>query len=147
MVDRSVIRPIAICAFVHNGRVLVGEGYDSIKQETYHRPVGGALSFGETSREAVIREIREELGVEMRDLRLLEVIENIFSCEGVTAHEIVFAYHARFRDDRLYSRPMLRGCEARAGAFAAVWRDLDDRSDLPPLHPEGLEDLLKPLCH
>lgn len=141
LVDRSVIRPIAICTFRHNGRILVGEGYDSAKGERYHRPVGGSLKFGETSEEAVRREVDEEIGVQITNLRLLGVLENIFSCEGQDAHEIVFVYEARFRDEKLYRRPLLRGCEECAGAYAAVWRD--PREPAPTLHPEGLLDLLE----
>ncbi|MEZ4517114.1 MAG: hypothetical protein R3C44_09860 [Chloroflexota bacterium] len=43
------IRPIAICLFSHNGRVLAAEGYDPIKQQTFYRPLGGTIEFGETS--------------------------------------------------------------------------------------------------
>ncbi len=142
MVDRSVIRPIAICTFRHHGRILVGEGYDTVKGERYHRPVGGSLRFGETSEQAVRRELREELGVELDHLRLLGVLENIFSCEGQQAHEIVFVYEARFPDKSFYHKPMIRGCEEEAGAYAAVWRDLD--AEAPTLHPRGLLDLLSP---
>ena len=143
VVDRSVIRPIAICVFRHEGRILVGEGYDPVKQEKYHRPVGGSLQFGETSERAVRREIREELGVELREPRLLGVLENLFICEGQQAHEIVFVYEARFTEETLYDRPMLRGYEEHAGAYAAVWRDLHAGGDAPTLHPEGLADLLR----
>ena len=140
MVDRSVIRPIAICVFRRPGQILVGEGYDSVRGERYHRPVGGSVRFRETSRQAVIRELDEELGVELVDLRLLGVLENIFSCEGTDAHEIVFVYEARFADESLYQRPMLRGSEDRAGPYAAVWRDL--AQELPVLHPAGLRELI-----
>jgi len=141
MVDRSVIRPIAICTFRSDGRILVGEGYDAVKGERYHRPVGGSLRFGETSEQAVRRELREELGVELHDLRLLGVLENIFSCEGQQAHEIVFVYEARFPDESFYRKPIIRGCEEGAGAYAAVWRDPADEA--PRLHPAGLRDLLE----
>ncbi|MBD3292301.1 MAG: NUDIX domain-containing protein, partial [Armatimonadia bacterium] len=111
VVDRGVIRPIAICVFRRGHEILVGEGYDPAKGDRYQRPVGGSLRFGETSEQAVVREVDEEIGVEMTDLRLLGVLENIFTCEGQDAHEIVFVYEARFADESLYGRPMLRGYE------------------------------------
>jgi ADP-ribose pyrophosphatase YjhB (NUDIX family) len=141
MVDRSVIRPIAICVFRRGDEILVGEGFDPVKGERYQRPVGGSLRFGETSEQAVIREVHEEIGVEVADLRLLGVLENIFTCEGKDAHEIVFVYEARFADESLYERPMLRGYEDCAGAYAAVWRDPAD--EFPRLHPDGLKALLE----
>ena len=142
MVDRSVIRPIAICTFRRDGEILVGEGYDSVRGERYHRPVGGSLRFGETSEQAVRRELHEELGVKLQDLRLLGVLENIFSCEGQDAHEIAFVYEARFPDESFYHKPMLLGCEEHAGPYAAVWRDVAAGGDAPTLHPDGLLDLL-----
>ncbi|MFW6437831.1 MAG: NUDIX hydrolase [Armatimonadota bacterium] len=142
VVDRTIIRPIAICVFRHRGRILVGEGYDSVRGERYHRPVGGSLKFGETSEQAIRRELREELGVELHRPQLLGVLENIFSCEGQQAHEIVFVYEAHFADVSLYDRPMLRGCEERAGAYAAVWRTLSADDHAPTLHPKGLTELL-----
>jgi ADP-ribose pyrophosphatase YjhB (NUDIX family) len=141
MVDRSIIRPIAICVFWRPGQILVGEGYDEVKGERYHRPVGGSLQFGETSEQAVVREVGEELGVRPEEPRLLGILENIFSCEGQDAHEIVFVYEARFPDDSFVGKPMIRGCEECAGAYAAVWRDMD--ADTPALHPDGLMALLE----
>lgn len=144
-IDRSVIRPIAICVFRRDGQVLVGEGYDSARGERFHRPVGGSLRFGETSLEAVMRELREELGVDLHAPRLPGVLESIFTCEVQPSHEIVFVYEAEFADRRLYERGMLRGCEWCGNAFAAVWRDLRaDSDELPPLFPHGLAELLEP---
>jgi 8-oxo-dGTP pyrophosphatase MutT (NUDIX family) len=140
MVDRSIIRPIAICVFRRPGQILVGEGYDPSKDDRYQRPVGGSLQFGETSEEAVIREVREELGIEVREPTLLGVLENIFRCHGQDAHEIVFVYEGRFPDPSFYDRPLLRASEEHAGPYAAVWRDLD--AEQPRLHPDGLLDLL-----
>jgi len=31
------IRPLAICIFRHNDRILVAEGYDSVKDEYFYR--------------------------------------------------------------------------------------------------------------
>ncbi len=143
-IDRSVIRPIAICVFRRDGQVLVGEGSDTARGERFHRPVGGSLWFGETSLETVMRELREELGVDIHAPRLFGVLESIFTCEGQPSHEIVFVYEAEFADRRLYEREMLRGCESCGNAFAAVWRDLRAGSDkLPPLFPHGLAELLE----
>lgn len=143
VIDRSVIRPIAICVFRRGGQVLVGEGYDAVKEEVFHRPIGGALRFGETSEAAMRREIDEELGVEVQGLRLLGVLENIFTCDGQRAHEIVFVYEAELCDEALYRRPLLRGMESHGEAFAAVWRDIGPGGDdAPPLYPDGLVELL-----
>jgi 8-oxo-dGTP pyrophosphatase MutT (NUDIX family) len=140
------IRPIAICVFRNSGRILVGEAYDAVRGECFHRPVGGGIHFGETSRAAMLRELDEELGRAVADLHLLGVLENLFVCEGEQGHEVVFVYDARFVDESLYKREHL-DCEESCGTpFHAVWRDLDDRADeAPPLYPDGLAELLQAL--
>jgi hypothetical protein len=47
------IRPIAICVFRHQNRILVIEAYDHIKNEKYYRPLGGGIEFGEYSSIAI----------------------------------------------------------------------------------------------
>jgi len=59
------IRPLAICVFRHNDRILVAEGYDSIKDEYFYRPLGGGIEFGESSVETICRELMEELNAEV----------------------------------------------------------------------------------
>jgi hypothetical protein len=41
------IRPPAISVFRHNGRILAAESYDPIRQQTFYRPLGGGIEFGE----------------------------------------------------------------------------------------------------
>ncbi len=67
----SQIRPIALCLFRHADKLLVFEGYDEIKRQTFYRPLGGAIEFGEYSHETIAREIREELGAEVAGVRYL----------------------------------------------------------------------------
>jgi ADP-ribose pyrophosphatase YjhB (NUDIX family) len=138
------IRPIAICVFRHGSRILAGESWDSVKGQLFHRPVGGGIHFGETSREAMLREIREELGLEVEQLRLLGVLENLFTCEGEQGHEVVFVYDAQFVNKQAYERDLV-AMEAEV-EFCAVWRDLSTiTNDHIPLYPDGLREMLDKL--
>ena len=74
----SRIRPIAICLFRYENKILVAEGKDPIKDQTFYRPLGGGIEFGERSEETIRREIREELNEEVTALRYLGTLENIF---------------------------------------------------------------------
>lgn len=56
------------------------------------RPLGGTIEFGETAKQALQRELREELGVDIQASRLLAVLENIFTHEGAVGHEVIFAF-------------------------------------------------------
>ena len=44
--QQSRIRPLAMCVFRKGERILVAEGYDRVKGEVFHRPLGGAIKFG-----------------------------------------------------------------------------------------------------
>jgi 8-oxo-dGTP pyrophosphatase MutT (NUDIX family) len=140
------IRPIVICVFSHNGRILVAEGFDPLKQQLFYRPLGGAIEFGEYSREALVRELREEIQAEITNLRYLATLENIFIFNGQRGHEIVQVYDADFVDPSFYTQERLEGYEIEMGEpFQIVWKSLADLKANPaePLYPNGLLDLLQ----
>ena len=63
------IRPLAICLFRHNERILVAEAYDPVKKEAFYRPLGGGIEFGEHSEQTIQRELLEEIGAEVCELK------------------------------------------------------------------------------
>ena len=137
------IRPIAICLFRDANRILVSDGWDAQKKNAYCRPLGGAIEFGESSADAVVREIREELGVEIRDLLLLGVLENIFTLDDKPGHEVVFVYDARFVDESLYQCATLPFHEDGWSSGEARWLDLTQTDEVKArLVPEGLANFL-----
>ena len=140
----NFIRPIAICVFRHNGRILAAEGYDPLKQQKFYRPLGGAIEFGEHSAVTIGRELAEELGAAVVDLRFLGAIENVFTYDGQVGHEIVMVYDGAFADRSLYQRPGLSGVEDDGLSFRTVWLNLSDCADpaAPPVYPTGLLALL-----
>ncbi len=137
------IRVIALCVFQRDGRVLVFEGYDSVKGTYFYRPLGGGVEAGETSHAAGAREIKEELGLHVVDLKFLGVLENIFTLDGAPKHEIVFVYDGRFADETVYAREALHGQEANGAPLRASWRALDSFDEQHRLVPEGLRELLR----
>ena len=140
----GIIRPLAICVFRHRDRILVEKAYDPTKEEHFYRPLGGGIEFGETSRDALIREIREEINAQITDLRLLGTLENIFTFDGRPGHEIVQVYDATFCDAALYTRDGIPGSEDDGHTFTAQWLPLASLTpDAPPLYPDGLLDLLR----
>ena len=62
---RPQIRALAICLFLDGDRILVSEVRDPVKGVSFCRPLGGGIESGETGVQAVVREIREEIGAEL----------------------------------------------------------------------------------
>lgn len=140
----ETIRPIAICVFRDEGRILVTEAIDSKKGQVFYRPPGGTIEFGEHSQNTIRREIREEIGAEVANLQYLGTIENIFTYEGQPGHEIVQVYEGRLADPSLYEQETIEGYEVDINVpFKNVWKGLDEFGPgKPPLYPDGLLDLL-----
>ena len=105
------IKVKAMAIFIAHGRMLVTPGYDSVKQKSYNRLLGGHIEFGELAAETLRREMQEELAAEIEVLEHLETVENIFQYEGRDYHEIAFIHHARFLDDAITHREDLRNLE------------------------------------
>ena len=141
----SRIRPLAICVFLHNARILVAEGYDPIKKETFYRPLGGGIEFGEYSEQTIRRELLEEIGAEVRELRYLGTLENVYIFNGTPGHEIVQVFDGALRDARLYEQTVILGQEMDIDAsFQAVWKHLDEFGEGKLiLYPTGLLELLR----
>jgi ADP-ribose pyrophosphatase YjhB (NUDIX family) len=144
-VTEEGIRPKAVCVCRRGGEILVGEAYDAVKGETFYGPPGGGVEFGERAADAVRRELREELGVELDDVVLLGVMENLFTYEGRPGHEITFVFEARLRDPALYACDEIVGIEGKHPCVVR-WLPLDHFGPGgpggPPLYPEGLLELL-----
>ncbi len=140
----NTIRPIAICVFRHDDRILAIEFRRPDSGAIFYRPAGGGIEFGEHSADTMRRELREELGAEVRDLRYLGTLENVFTYDGQVGHEIVMVYDGVFADPTLYDRPVLEGLDDGATVLRLVWLSLAGcrRPDAPPLYPTGLLELL-----
>jgi 8-oxo-dGTP pyrophosphatase MutT (NUDIX family) len=139
----NAIRIIAICVFRNGDKILVLEGYDPVKQQTFYRPLGGGIEFGETSQETVHREIMEELNAEVTDLKYLGTIENIFIFNGTPGHEVVQVYDGRLINPEMYEQAEMAGFEAGAGTFKVLWKRLDEFNQQTPLYPTGLLKMLE----
>jgi 8-oxo-dGTP pyrophosphatase MutT (NUDIX family) len=138
------IRPLAICVFRHQDRILVFEGYDKAKGETFYRPLGGGIEFGETGEHTISREIREEIGAQAGKLKYLGALENIFTFNGTPCHEIVLVYDGVLHPLGLYEQVVILGREANGDEFSAYWKALDEFGrGKAILYPPGLLNLLR----
>ncbi len=139
------IRFLALCVFHHQGKILVNVFDDPASGQTLCRPLGGGIEFGELSRDAIAREIFEELGQPISDVRLLGTLESLFTYAGKPGHEVVQVYDAHFADASLYQQDWLDGHESNGSPFRARWCDSADFDRVGPLVPQGLQALLRDL--
>jgi len=121
---------------VHEGRVLlIRRG----KPPLYGRWVvpGGTVELGEPLQEALVRELREETGLEVEPLELLTAFDRIErDGERVLYHYVIVDYLCRWRSG-----------EARAASDAldVAWARLDEleRYDLPAKALEVVQEAFR----
>jgi ADP-ribose pyrophosphatase YjhB (NUDIX family) len=101
----------------------------------YHRLIGGSVELGESHRDAIVREVQEELGAAIRDLAFLATVENIFSIDETLGHEIVFLYVGRLDPPPPRTDGYLT--ESDGSVRPVVWRPMSDDDGAVPLYPSA----------
>ena len=84
--NQTVFGVRATALIVKDNRLLVVEGEDGFYT------IGGAIQVDEATEDAVVREVKEELGVVSRAGQLAFIVENRFEQDGIHYHNIEFHY-------------------------------------------------------
>jgi ADP-ribose pyrophosphatase YjhB (NUDIX family) len=144
VLKKNRIRVLSLGIFRRGDSIFVAEGFDPTRDETFYRPLGGGVEFGEQAADALVREMREETGLEVANLRYAGVCENIFTYLGERGHEIVLLYEADFADRSIYDKDELHCQEDDGLPFKAVWKPLSEfgKDKDGPLYPDGLMEIL-----
>lgn len=79
---------------VHNHMLLAQK---NVQTNEYYLP-GGRIHYGESSAEAIVREMREELGITVTDYRTLWINECFFTDSGTRFHEVGMYYLVRLEN-------------------------------------------------
>ena len=130
------IRPIVLGIAKNNNRILVSKGYDKVKDSTFYRCLGGGIEFQETSIEALKREFKEEIDIDIEVGDFCGIAENIFTFQGKKGHEIVFLYSINIKDeDYKEIFPMIDD----DGEDVAIWVNIEDfKTGKKILYPEEI---------
>lgn len=123
--------------------MLVERGQDPVDGTRFYRAIGGHIDLGERAARTVAREWSEEYGLTLADVRLLGVLENLFTYAGRPGHEVVFAFQARVVEPHVYEVDEFEGIDPEGRRHQAVWISLHDLATGGiPLAPAGLLELL-----
>ena len=117
------IRPIALGLAIKNNKLLVSEGFDKVKNETFYRCLGGGIEFLEKSEEALKREFLEEINVDITVKNFLGISENIFTYQGKKAHELILLYSIEISDENYQEEYKVIDDH---GETIAKWIDIDE---------------------
>ena len=80
---------------IHNNKILT---HRNVNKDYYCLP-GGRVSIGENSEETVKREIKEELGKDIKITDYISTIENFFEMDMCKYHEIYFLHRIEFTNE------------------------------------------------
>ncbi|SFI97676.1 NUDIX hydrolase [Bradyrhizobium sp. cf659] len=138
------IRVVAIGLHWRDGRLLAAEVRDDAGRIKGVRPLGGEIEFGESWRAALVREFREELGIDITITGEPLMMENIFSHEDAIGHEVMFIVEVAFPDGAFNGQDRIDFREDNGEQIVARWFDLADLDveGGPSLYPGGLKGLL-----
>jgi len=84
----------------NNGKVLVCR---KIGKRYYFFP-GGHITFGENIKQALAREIKEELGLFIKDYSFIGALENIYIEDLEKHHEIILVFEVKVDNLKLQSK-------------------------------------------
>ena len=83
---------VCVRAVIRKGRrILVSK---NIKKGYYFLP-GGHLEFGEKIKGALLREMREELNIKVKEIKFIGLVDNIYEEEGEGHHEINLVFEIK----------------------------------------------------
>jgi 8-oxo-dGTP pyrophosphatase MutT (NUDIX family) len=121
------------------------EGKHSKGMGYYYRPIGGTIEFGEKSDETLVREFKEELGVDIVIKSYIACLENIFKIDESIGHEITQIYSVNFKNEKLYEKEIFTVSEGKKVTYAK-WVLIEElMNGKKVLYPNGLINLLKDL--
>jgi len=88
-------RASSLCIIKRDDTILL-EQFPEERGIITFRPVGGTVEYGEDSKSAVIREVKEVINEDIIEAELIGVVENIFPYYSEIGHEYDFIYEAKF---------------------------------------------------
>ena len=123
---------------IHNNKILLHKNIN----EDHYALIGGRVAIGESSEEALKREIMEEMGKEVKIIEGLTTVENFFEMKDSKYYEILFVHRLEFKDEQ--DKKILDTIKNVEGKDYLIYEWIDiDEIDKYPLKPKVIKDMLK----
>ncbi len=135
---------------IHDGRLLLMKN----EEEPYYYTVGGRVRFNETTEEAVIREVEEEIGVKLEIDRFLFFQEQFFDGKVTGTHIHELGVYYLMKDSPDLDRLTCNSVTARGVAEELLWIPVEEAGNyyiVPesvaaklgnlPAHPEHIIEI------
>ena len=122
--------------FRYGNKILLHHELNSIH---YTLP-GGRVKEGETTEETLKREIKEEMGQEVKIIKSVSFMENLFTDNKKKYHEILVTYELEFLDKSMYEKEIIPTIE-KDKELEFIWYDIEKLNDIIFV-PKALKDLI-----
>ncbi len=96
--------------------------------------IGGHVQMGETSIETIIREFKEETGLDVEIINAISTYENFWKFDGKNCHQLCIYYRLKLNNDSLQIIP-----NPDNGNTKFVWVNLSDLTKIT-LYPLGVAE-------
>ena len=111
------------------------------KTSYYHIP-GGHIEIGEDSEQAVIREIKEEIGCDVKEAKLFAIEENFWMRNNRKCHGIEFYYIIKPKQQlKMQDCEKIENDKGEEKLLNFKWVTLEELKDID-LRPSNIKDML-----
>lgn len=127
-----------VAALIENkGRVLVQK---RVNDKVWALP-GGKLRILEKTEDGIRREIGEELGCDLFNLKLLSVSENFFEMKGKKAHQYIFTYEGNLDTNKYDDLEEFESIEIGKNVIYR-WIEIDKLDEFE-IRPDNIKEQLE----
>ena len=122
--------------FRNKDKILLHHDLDSIH---YTLP-GGRVKEGETTKETLKSEIKEEMGQDIKIIKSVSFMENLFTMDEKKYHEILVTYELEFLDKTMYEKEKIKTIE-KDKRLEFIWFE-KNKLDSIIFVPSGLKEII-----
>lgn len=125
--------------FMNKNKILLHHG---LKKDHYTLP-GGRVKEGESTIEALFREIKEETGLDVEYVKPCSFIENFFTMNNKKYHELLVTHELTFLDKTVYQKEKIMPLEEeKQGNLEFEWIEIE-KLDKIKFFPQTLIKVIK----